>query len=389
MKNVYIIGGGPAGMMAAISAKEHHMNANVILIERNNVLGKKLKMTGGGRCNVSAAVSNEEVIKHTIQNGKFLYSALMQFNTSDIATFFENLDCPLKIEDHHRMFPKSDDANDIIFALKRRMKELNIKIEYNTFIEKLTSDEIYANHKAYPYDYLILATGGCSYATSGSDGSGYILAKQLGHHITPLQPAQVPLVSNDEVIQSKVLQGLSFQNVSIKVLQKNKVKYQVQHDLIFTHFGISGPSALQASDYVQKVLKKENPVTIQIDFICDVSLENLQHELKETSIEDIFRKYQLSKRLYTYLKSQTTKNMDILTKLKTFPLTIYTTRGFHNAFVTSGGIHLKEVDPKTMKSKLHPHIAFCGEVLDMHAHTGGYNITIALVSGYVAGKYIM
>lgn len=389
MKTLYIIGAGPAGMMAAISAKEHHSSLDVILVERNNVLGKKLKLTGGGRCNVTADVTNEEVIKNTVKNGKFLYSALMQYNTKDICSFFEQLDCPLKVEEHNRVFPQSDDANDIIFALKRKMKELNIKIEYNTIVEEVTDKTIITNKGTYPYDYLILATGGCSYAMTGSDGTGYELSKQLGHTITNLQPAEVPLVSNDQVIQTKELQGLSFSNVRITILQKGKAKYKVDHDLIFTHFGISGPAALQASYYVQKVLVKETPATINIDFLPNVSLETLQEELKTKTIEEIFSAHDLPKRLCEYLKTQHDKNADILSNIKKFPLTIYTTRGFTNAFVTDGGINIKEVDPKTMKSKLHDNISFCGEMLDVHGHTGGYNITIAFVSGYVAGKYIL
>ena len=388
MKKLYIIGAGPSGMMAAIVAKEQHSNLEVILIERNNVLGKKLKLTGGGRCNVSAAVTNEEVIKNTVKNGKFLYSALMQFNTNDICVFFEQLSCPLKVEAHNRVFPQSDDANDIILVLKRKMKELSIKIQYNTKVEAIKNTTIITNKGSYKYDYLILATGGYSYTMTGSDGTGYVLAKQLGHTITDLQPAEVPLVSNDAVIQSKELQGLSFADIRLTVLDKGKPKNTIEHDLIFTHFGISGPAALQASYYVQKGLRKETPVTILIDFLPTVSLETLQKECKAMNIEDIFRIHNLPKRLCEYLKKQPKEDIGILQRIKKFPLTIYTTRGFANAFVTNGGISVKEIDPKTMKSKLHDNVAFCGEMLDLHGHTGGYNITIAFVSGYVAGKFI-
>jgi len=360
-KKVLVIGGGPAGIMAAIACKTYHSNYDVTIIERNSSLGKKLCLTGGGRCNVTALVDNETVIKNTIQNGKFLYSSLTDFNTTDIYHFFEERNCLLQVEERYRVFPASNQAESIVNVLLAEIKKLNIEVKYECYIEDI---------QKLKYDHLILATGGNSYWQTGSDGTGYLLAKQLGHTITDLAPAEVALVSNDAVIQSKKLQGLSFNDVKITIGKK-----MLTHDLIITHFGLSGPLALGVSSNLNFF-----PTEISIDFLPNLSWDSIKNDKKQLEV--------LPKRLLRYIKEETSSEDELISKIKAFPLTIHDTKGFSSAFVTKGGVSIKELDPKTMKSKKDPQLSFCGEVLDLNAYTGGYNMTIALVTGYCAGKNV-
>lgn len=377
MKKIIIIGGGPSGMMAALSARKYNPTAKVTLLERNKTLGKKLSLTGGGRCNVSANVDKETVVENVVKNGRFLYSSLSNFGPQDIISFFNEKGCPLVEEDHKRMFPASSKSKDIINTLTKALLANDISIKYEIFIEKITSNTVYSDEESFYYDHLIIATGSRTLPGSGSDGNGYNLAKSLGHSITDLLPAEVPLVSNDIVIQDKILQGLSFQDVNIKVLRKNgKVKRSITHDLLFTHFGLSGPAALRASYDVIELLKRDKTVKILIDFLPNYSKEKITDDLIDS----------LPKRLITYLSTLDTPLID---SLKKFEVSIYDTRGFSYAFVTNGGINLKEVDPKTMQSKISNNISFCGELLDYNAYTGGYNITAAFTTGYTAGKFAL
>ena len=361
MVKVLVVGGGPAGMMAAISCKTFHPSYEVSILERNSSLGVKLCLTGGGRCNVTALVSPNEVIKDVIHNGKFLYSALQEYTPEDIVSFFEERGCKIKVEDHNRVFPVSDNANDILAVFLNEIKRLGIKVKYNTCIEDITQLK---------YDYLILATGGKSFWKTGSDGLGYTLAKQAGHTVTDLFPAEVALVCNDSVIQSKELQGLSFRDVKMMVGKKT-----LKQDLIITHFGLSGPLALQASSNITTY-----PTVVSVDFIPDYTLRQIQEDNKLMQC--------LPKRLLRYVKSNTNSDTELCERLKSFPFNIYGTKGFSSAFVTKGGISLKEIEPKSMKSKLDTRISFCGEMMDLSGYTGGFNMTIALVTGYCAGKYI-
>src|SRR5690554_2973851 len=234
MKKIVIIGAGPAGMMAAISSKIHNPQFEVLLIERNNQLAKKMRLTGGGRCNVTANVANDIVIENTPKNGKFLFSSLMNFNPKDIQNFFISEGCQLKIEDHDRVFPKSDKSTSIINTLENKLKSLNVQIKFETLVEIVDVDKkiLKINSQDITYDYLIIATGGKTYPHTGSDGSGYKIAELFGHKITKLLPAEVPLVSNDKVIQDKELQGLSFKDIKLNIIQNNKVKKSIIHDLI-------------------------------------------------------------------------------------------------------------------------------------------------------------
>ena len=377
-------------MMSAISAKIHNKNASVIILERNNEIGKKLKLTGGGRCNVTANVSNQIVIESTPKNGKFLFSSLSNFNTLDIQNFFIKEGCQLIVEEHNRVFPKSGKSIDIINTLLEKVKSLDIEILYNTLVNQIDIETktLMSSSGNIHYDYLIIATGGKTYPHTGSDGIGYEIAKKIGHSITDLIPAEVPLVSNDIFIQNKTLQGLSFKDLRVDILYNNKVKKSIVHDLIFTHFGLSGPAALRASFYVQNILEKEQPVKLHIDFLPSTSFDELLI-YKENELFDFFSNRQLPKRLISYIKEISNSTEDIIRNIKKFEINIYTTRGFNQAFVTNGGISLKEIDPKTMKSKLNDYVSFCGEILDMNSYTGGFNITSAFTTGYTAGKFAL
>ncbi|CCV64603.1 conserved hypothetical protein [Alteracholeplasma palmae J233] len=384
-KEILIIGGGPSGMMAAISAKTHFPLSNVTLIERNNELGMKMKLTGGGRCNVTATLPVSELVEYIPKNGKFLYSALNNFGPNEIIDFFEKEKCPLKVEDHFRVFPKSNKAQDIVDTLRNKIKTLKINIDYETLVSEINNDQkkVITNKKTYHYDHLIIATGGITLPKTGSDGTGHTLAKSIGHEITELLPAEVPLVSNDKVIADKTLQGLSFKDISISIYDKGKNKKTITHDMIITHFGLSGPVALRASFYVLNLLKKTSqPVEIRIDFMPKIKLNELI-QLDPKKLEEVIKENEIPKRLLDYLKLET---KDYLNLLKEFKLMIHDVRGFSQAFVTNGGVKVNEVDPKTMISKLDPNISFCGEVLDINAFTGGFNITSAFSTGYTAGK---
>lgn len=380
MKKVYVVGAGPAGLMAAISAKTHYPNFEVTILERNDVIGKKLRLTGGGRCNVTCNIPIEEFIEYTPKNPKFIYSTLQNFNAKHIMDFFKQAGCTLKQEDHNRMFPKSNKSIDIVNTLMKKLQELKIKVEYGVLVHEVKNDvkTLLTSKGEFKYDYLIIATGGKTYPHTGSDGTGYDLAKQLGHTITPLIPAEVPLVSNDPVIQSKALQGLSFKDVSLTVGKKRLI-----HDLIFTHFGISGPVALRASYYVQELLKKNKDVVIEIDFLPNIIKEDL-YNLSNQALNKL-----LPKRLIAYFESISKNEDEFFNNIKSFPLTVYETCGFKMAFLTNGGISTKEINPKTMKSKLDSNVSFCGEIIDVNSFTGGLNITFAFSTGFTAGKYLI
>lgn len=388
MKRIIIIGGGPAGMMAAISAKKHNMNDEVILLEKNPELGRKLKLTGGGRCNVTANVDNNEVIKNVPKNGKFLFSTLSNFNTSDIIAFFNENGCELKEEDHSRMFPITNKAQDIVSTLENVMRKSGVIIKFNSPVLKIDNSKVYLEGETLKYDYLIIATGGITLPQTGSSGDGHNFATNFGHTISNLVPAEVPLVSNEAFIQEKTLQGLSFKDVTLNVLRENgKVKRSITHDFLFTHFGISGPASLRASFDVLNELEKRDSVDILIDFIPNVNINNLLNS-KEDIVKEL-KDNNIPERLINYLKEKNNDDRElIIHDIKAFKVNVYTTRGFKNAFVTNGGINISEINPKTLKSKINERISFCGETIDISAYTGGFNITSALSTGYTAGMYV-
>lgn len=385
MKHIVIVGGGPSGCMAAISCKTHHPEVKVTLIEGNDRLGVKLRLTGGGRCNLTANVSSDEIIKHTPRNSRFLYSSLDQFNVHDIMDFFTSRGLSLKEEDHYRIFPKSDIADDVVNVLENELKKLDVNIKYKTRVISVNSEDkkLITDHSEISFDHLILAMGGCTYPQTGSDKQGFDLIELLGHTISELKPAEVPLVSNAPIIQSKELQGLSFKDVSITSYINDKKIVSVTHDLLFTHFGLSGPGALQTSSYLTDAFKDDNKVHLVIDFLPKVK----QDEIPIKDNETLLQSYGIPKRLIHVFKTQFPQ-IDLVQLIKQFKIELHGTRGFTTAFVTSGGVNLKEIDPKTIKSKKHPWLSICGESLDVNSLTGGYNMTVAFTTGYSAGKNI-
>lgn len=387
MKQIIIIGGGPAGCMAAIACKTHHPQHKVTLLEGNARLGEKLRLTGGGRSNLTANVSADEIIRHTPRNGRFLFSSLNNFDPQAIMHFFTVRKLSLKEEDHQRIFPVSDKADDVIKVLEQELQKLGVQVQCTTLVTGIDvkHKQIKTNKQPFPFDHLIFATGGSTYPQTGSNGQSFDLLRQCGHTITELKPAEVSLVSNASIIQSKELQGLSFKDIVMTAYVNDKKVIQVKHDLLFTHFGLSGPAALQTSSYLTDAFKAGNKVFISIDFLPERSLEFLQAQLKTKPIEVLLQDLGIQKRLIQVLK---TKEQLDLKSIKQFNLELHGTRGFTTAFVTCGGVTLKELDPKTLQSKLVPWLSVCGEALDVNSLTGGYNMTVAFATGYTAGMML-
>lgn len=409
--DVIVIGAGTSGLMAAISAAEN--GSRVLLLEKNKRIGKKLLLTGGGRCNVTNSHSPEEIIAHIPGNGKFLYSAFSQYDNQDIIHFFESNGTALKEEDHGRMFPTTDRSQTIVDTLHTRLKELGVTLYTEAPVKKILRKEnqiigvALENQKIYA-PCVILATGGKTYPSTGSTGDGYRFADKLGHSITPLYPTESPIRSEEAFIKSKTLQGISLRDVQLSVLNaKGKPIVSHQMDLLFTHFGISGPAALRCSSFVNQELQKEpkQPVQLSLDIFPELSEKKLTADLKrkiqaepEKQLKNTFRQL-LPERLLEFLleKEQIADSKgrqvseqqltEFIQSLKDFRITASGTFPLEKSFVTGGGISLKEIQPKTMESKLIQGLFFCGELLDINGYTGGYNITAALVTGHNAGKH--
>ncbi len=397
--------------MAAIAAAEQ--GVKTLLIDKGKKLGTKLAISGGGRCNVTNRLPEEEVIKHIPGNGRFLYSPFSIFNNYDIIDFFENLGVALKEEDHGRMFPISNKAKDVVNALLNRLDELDVDVRKSTPVEavhygKDSHTVILKTGEKVLSKSIVLAVGGKAVPHTGSTGDGYAWAKKAGHTITDLFPTEVPLLSNDSFIKDKSLQGLSLRDVGVSVLNQKKKKI-VTHtmDMLFTHFGVSGPAVLRCSQFVVKELMKgHKPVILEIDCLPDIKEETLIAELKELAANEpkkTFRnliKGKLPERLLDYLlefvgispneKSANISNEQIRQlshAMKHFTINIDGSQPIEKAFVTGGGVSIKEIVPSTMQSKLMNRLYFCGEILDIHGYTGGYNITSAMVTGRVAGMH--
>lgn len=407
--DVIIIGGGPSGLMAAISAAEH--GAKTMLVEKGSKLGKKLAISGGGRCNVTNRLPQEEVIKHIPGNGKFLYSAFSVFNNYDIIDFFENMGVALKEEDHGRMFPVSNSAKSVVDALINKMNELGVKIQMNTKVEAVHYGEqihtvILTDGKKLETKTLVIAAGGKAVPHTGSTGDGYAWAKKAGHTITELYPTEVALTSKEAFIRDKSLQGLSLRDIALSVInEKGKPIITHQMDMIFTHFGISGPAVLRCSQFVVKELMKgRKEVQIHLDARPDKKTDALFEEtieLMEDNPKKAFKniiKGIVPERLLTFILEHNNIDEDqkcanvsresvrtIVDTIKNFTFYVHGSLPLEKAFVTGGGISIKEVVPNTMQSKLMHGLYFCGEILDIHGYTGGYNITSALVTGRLAG----
>jgi len=407
--DVIVIGGGPSGLMAAIAAAEN--GAKTMLLEKGKKLGTKLAISGGGRCNVTNRLPQEEVIKHIPGNGKFLYSAFSVFNNYDIIDFFENMGVGLKEEDHGRMFPISNSAKTVVNTLINKLEQLHVEIRMNTPVQAIHYDE--AEHTVILQDEqhiqtkaIVIAVGGKAVPHTGSTGDGYAWAKKAGHTITDIYPTEVALTSNEAFIKNKSLQGLSLRDVSLTVLNKKK-KPLITHqmDMIFTHFGVSGPAVLRCSQFVVKELMRgSQSVSMVLDALPDKNEDMLTKDVLKSMAENPKKSLKnilkgiVPERLLLYIlnkndvgEEQKAANVSkeavraTIHNMKSFTFEVHGSLPIEKAFVTGGGVSIKEIVPNTMQSKKMHGLYFCGEILDIHGYTGGYNITSALVTGRLAG----
>jgi hypothetical protein len=411
---VIVIGGGPAGMMSAISSAE---NGNeVILIEKMQSLGRKLLITGKGRCNITSSLDMDDFIKNTPGNGMFLYSCYQNYTNQDIINFLQNQGLEVKEERGNRIFPVTDKSQDVLKCFTKKLKDLNVEIILNTKVEEILVKNnlvvgIKTNKGNFEADKVILATGGKSYPLTGSTGDGYEIAKKLGHTVTNIRPSLVPLESFDKETCRK-LQGLSLRNVKIELkdISKNKIIYEDFGEMIFTHFGISGPIILSSSAHlvryknIEELLKTEK-IIISIDLKPALSEEKLDerilrdfNEFKNKQFKNSLDKLLPQKLIDVIINKvgiNPNKKVNEITKeerknlvhiLKNFEIIIKDFRPIDEAIITSGGINIKEINPKTMESKLIKGLYFAGEIIDVDSYTGGFNLQIAYSTGFTAGK---
>lgn len=379
-----VIGGGPAGMMAAISSSFY--GQKTLLLEKNKRLGKKLAGTGGGRCNVTNNGNLDDLMTGIPGNGRFLYSVFSQFDNHDIINFFTENGVKLKVEDHGRVFPATDKSRTIIDVLEKKIAELGGSVITNTEIVSVKkSDErftVKSGEHAWTCQKLIVTTGGKSYPSTGSTGFGYEIARHFKHTVTNLEAAESPLLTD---FPHKALQGISLNDVALSYS-----KHVVTHDLLFTHFGLSGPAALRMSSFVKggEVLSldalpqlSENELTEFLEENREKSLKNALKTLLPERLAEFFVQGFPEK-----VKQLTDKERNQLVRsIKDLKIPVTGKMSLAKSFVTKGGVSLKEINPKTLESKLVPGLHFAGEVLDINAHTGGFNITSALCTGWVAG----
>ena len=398
-----IIGGGPAGMFAAICAAQQ--GERVLLLERNDRLGKKLLITGKGRCNVTNDCSAREVLENIPRNGRFLYSAMENYPPEKIMAFFEENGCKLKTERGNRVFPVTDKSSSVLEALRNKMHRLGVSVRTVRADKILTENGcvcgVRAEGEVIPASWVILATGGLSYPTTGSTGDGYEMARALGHTVVPTEGSLVPLEEKGE--DCAQMRGLSLRNVGVKLMDaKGKVLYKDFGELLFTHFGVSGPTALSASAH----LKGENCRLIldlkpaldegKLDARLLRDLEQYKNRSMENALTDILprsmipvilQRAQIPASLQANALTKQQRRQ-LLTLMKAYPVEIAGKRPVSEAIITSGGIKVSEVDPKTMMSKLVPGLYFAGEILDCDAYTGGFNLQIAWATAYVAGTSV-
>lgn len=429
---VVVIGGGPAGIMSAISAK--NSGNDVILIEKMNSLGKKLLITGKGRCNITSSLNINEFIQNIPGNGRFLYSAFQNFTNEDIINLLKKHNVNVKEERGNRIFPVSDKSKDVLDAFYEELKNLNVKIYTNSTVNQIivkdgsvTGVEYTFNNNKYTInaDKVILATGGKSYPTTGSTGDGYEMAKKLGHTITEIKPSLIPIVANENSAIEKInlesyknskelcksLQGLSLRNVKIQFedIEKNKVIYDDFGEMLFTHFGVSGPTILSSSAHIIRYknineLLKQGKIILKIDLKPALSNEKLdlrilrdfekeKNKLFRNSLDELLPQKLIdpvihlsginpNKKVNEISKKE---RMQLLKILKEFCITISGFRPVEEAIITAGGINIKEINPKTMESKLINNLYFAGEIIDVDAYTGGFNLQIAYSTGVTAG----
>lgn len=416
MKTI-VIGGGPAGMIAAVTAAEQ--GNSVTILEKMEDLGKKLLITGKGRCNITNSAEMEDFMKNIPENAKFLYSSFNQYTNQDIINFLNKQGVATKVERGGRVFPVSDRAEDVLNAFKRKLKELNVEIKTNFEVTQIltegsTAIGIEGKYKGKTERMLankvILTTGGKSYPVTGSTGDGYKITEKLGHTITPLKPSLVPLICEED--SKKIcqdMQGLSLRNVAIKVKHENKIIYEDFGEMLFTHYGLSGPIILSASAIliryknIEKLLKS-NKIKIFIDLKPALDEEKLDNrilrdfeELRNKQFKNSLEKLLPRKMINTIIEIigiNPEKRINEITKeerkklvkiLKNFELNINGFRKIEEAIITKGGINVKEINPRTMESKIIKGLYFAGEIIDLDAFTGGFNLQIAWSTGYVAG----
>lgn len=412
MNKIIVIGGGPAGMFAAIAAAE--AGSQVTLLEKNEKLGKKLYITGKGRCNITNAGDMDNLFANIMTNAKFLYSAFYSYDNQRVIDFFERNGLRTKIERGNRVFPVSDHSSDVIATLQKVLKEKKVKIMLHTQVQRLLEepsvDDMSQNvvtgvkledGTTMQADAVIVATGGFSYQTTGSTGDGYRFAKEMGHTVTDIHPSLVPFLAKEGYVQQ--MQGLALKNVEVRILNGKKLLYQEFGEMLFTHFGVSGPLLLSASAAIKPSLTA-GELSVFIDLKPALSEEQLDHRLLREFDEAKNKQFKNSigglfpaKMIPVMLELSgidPEKKVNEITKaerryfiglIKAFPVTLCGLRDFNEAIITKGGVKVKEVNPSTMESKLVPHLYFCGEVLDLDAMTGGYNLQIAWSTGYLAG----
>ena len=403
---VIVIGGGPAGMLSAISAKKE--GNKVILLEKNNRLGKKLSITGKGRCNITSSLDNmSDFIANTPGNGKFLYSAFQNFTNKDILNL---IDIPTKNERGNRVFPVSDKAEDVVEALKRKLTGVDVKLE-STVKKIIVKDNVAigveTNKEKIYGDKIILATGGLSYPSTGSTGDGYEMAKKLGHTIIEPKASLVALTASENSIDDCVqLTGLTLKNVAIKVYVENKKVYDDFGEMLFTHFGISGPIVLSSSAHLVRTNMRN--VKFEVDLKPGLTEEKLNDRilrdfekyknkeiknslndlLPKAMIPVIIRKSNIDEEKKV---NEITKNerMELIKNIKHFVVEVNGFRPVREAIITAGGVSTKEINPRTMESKIIKNLFFAGEIIDVDAYTGGFNLQIAYSTGYTAGLNII
>ena len=400
-----VIGGGPAGMVAAYSAAKR--GKKVVVIEKNPMLGKKLLITGKGRCNITNSADTEEFIKNVPVNPSFLYSAFYTFTNDDIVSLLSLYGVETKVERGGRIFPQSDKSKDVRDALQRAIKDAGVKVCNGqvTQVQKScdTFKIILSSNKSLTVDKVIVATGGMSYPLTGSTGDGYKFSKDFGHTVTDLKPSLVPLEIKEKEYLS--LQGLSLKNIEITVLRNGKKIYTDFGEMLFTHFGVSGPVILSASSHIRDI--KNDTIKINIDLkpaLDEATLDKrILRDFEEAKNKDLINALDklLPKMIIPHIiekaKINPRKKVNEVTKeerrkllesVKCFDVTVSDFRPLSEAIITSGGVSVKEINPSTMESKIVPGLYFAGEIIDVDAYTGGYNLQIAYSTGYLAGMNV-
>lgn len=409
MKKIVVVGGGPAGMMAAITAAQN--GHKVTLLEKNEKLGKKLYITGKGRCNITNASDIEVLFANVMSNPKFLYSAFYGFDNNQVIDFFEKIGVKTKVERGGRVFPQSDKSSDVILGLQREMKRLGVDIRLHTEVKEILSKEGMVigvkalenqEEKKIFADAVMIATGGISYPSTGSTGDGYRFAKELGHTVTKLSQSLVPFQIKEDYV--KQLQGLSLRNVSMKMYVGKKKIYEDFGEMLFTHFGISGPLVLSASSYAVPYVDKQE-ISVQIDLKPALSEEQLdarvlrdfsemQNKRFKNALDKLLPKKMIpvmidlceiepDKPIHSITKEERIRLVRLIKKME---LHVERLRGYNEAIITKGGVSVKEINPGNMESNLVKNLYFIGEVLDLDALTGGYNLQIAWSTAHLAGS---